>query len=627
MAIITYIICIISSCFIPSPVQPSTTQSPSDAEIIANKSAYHFNTQRDPNAPAPATMEPGKVYDYVATNGTNVSTMLLECRLNDNDANGYVTSKAHVALVSSTDKYKLESATPEFPIHSQTFTDALGKNRTFYYQLVIQELNISTPQINDKGINEQVNYAIAKLEEQHRKANINYTKFTEHEKNIIFNLRRNEVIAHESQHRQDLIKHNILCANIHGYLSELIQKGIDKISAEDKIKAKNILDSLLLNEYEATVIMESRAVATGIKQTSSDFSSLNFSNPPLLQINGEPEPREYAYLLLNHDGIPITKKEYTKASPSDKEQWFIYSSLARHNVPIQHPIGGVSITPNKQRTYNEAYEMYFSKNSLDVENGMNLSAQHLKEKAAQREQLISDLLAINHLYRFYKNNLPDATKKTTSSTDQVVYWEEEMTFTAWLNTLTNEIEKLHSQPNQQKETFARIDKLFQIKVSSESKSPAPDIYIKSHNQAQAWSHFYHTIATLFQNDMALYKDLRPYLLKLHTKPTLVSYYDFPSYHKPFVETFEWDVILHPTIQTKWEQAHPVRPWTYSISYQLNWKLTNCKKECIEIASSYCNKIQKILTDYINQNRKNHETWKQNTRHQSAPKLPKQGIDN
>ena len=611
MAIITYIICIISSCFIPSPVQPSTTQSPSDAEIIANKSAYHFNTQRDPNAPDPATMEPGKVYDYVATNGTNVSTMLLECRLNDNDANGYVTSKAHVALVSSTDKYKLQSATPEFPIHSQTFTDALGKNRTFYYQLVIQELNISSPQINDKGINEQVNYAIAKLEEQHRKANINYTKFTEHEKNIIFNLRRYEVIAHENQHRQDLIKHNILCANIHGYLSELIQKGIDKISAEDKIKAKNTLDSLLLNEYEATVIMESRAVATGIKQTSSDFSSLNFSNPPLLQINGEPEPREYAYLLLNHDGIPITKKEYTKASPSDKEQWFIYSSLARHNVPIQHPIDGVSITPNKQRTYNEAYEMYFSKNSLDVENGMNLSAQHLKEKAAQREQLISDLLAINHLYRFYKNNLPDATKKTTSSTDQVVYWEKQrLTSWQWLDTIVTEMKQINGKIEPHSLTEKKLDAILNERRNVHNVKSIP-IRAQAHMEAKAMIRFYQLLSHLFAENFYSCKKLKEYsyTIWINSGPALaaITHGAYPMLvGNPDRYYMEINCKLAPNESWGFNPGSDARPF-----------IEKHPRECNEVGIQYCEKCIKSLNALIKETEEDYQKWLKFIQHTNA----------
>ncbi len=548
-------------------------------------------TERDPNAPDPATMEPGKVYDYVATNGAYVSAMLIESTLQDNNESGFVNTTAYAELVSSTDKNNLPGKESAFPIRSQSFTDLYGNSQTFYYQLTQQIIEFE-PTINETNIRNQIDSDVHNLTNLLKQNNMSFEDITEADKEIIFEFRKNETQAHETQHKTDYEALPILCVYCHNNLTQLIQSGQKyKISATDKQKAAVLHASLLHNEYDATVVMESRAVATGIKQIHSDFSGLQSpkdNTTPANVTETTPQKFESAYLLVDTNEKYVTKARYLSAKEEDRKLWHIHTSLARKNVMIQHPTDGVTIDTTQQKTYRDAYNLYFQNN--DYNEGMNKSAKALTNLAINREQYISDLLAINHLYRFYKNNLPDDSAKSTSTaaTAAIADWEQEKpSITLWLNEFTNELNKINGPYNPKSETAKKIKKLLTIYPKYEHDNEAA--------QSEAKYNFYLAVIKLAEHNFYSLPNLKRGLL--YDKNTWCYYIDeaqrncsrlftHPS-PSDITHFYTHNFYIRDMYKKESKAAHNLGPFDIiDKRKELLWLLENKSEECGTYSANY-----------------------------------------
>lgn len=507
LALLIGLICLITYCITDDKA----------ARNYADSSFDYYNQKLDPNAPDPSTMVPGKVYDYIATDGTNVSAMLVENTMHSNNL-GQVVSSAYVELVSSTDKSKLNAHASAFPIRSSTFTDIHGKQQTFHYRLSIKALKIGNPMVNENQIAEQVKFL--------------RDLFSDDDWGVVIKMRCGATEAHEKQHCADLTKYPILCVAAHENLTQVIEHGNAVLSDPDKKNAQEILDKLYNLEGQTTVILESRAVAAKINYLYNQFEEKIPSKDTTKDtVNLESEksnnnPKEYyAYTLTDgkfeeQNGVHliskknlISKENYASKNAQERLKMIITWNLSEQKAPIKHSEYKTDLTT--PTTYEDAYKKYFSTENLETyDHGMTESEKALaaikydmteSEKALEaacklREEYFSKLLAIHHLYKYYKDNHPNDKIKSTNqfATDWNKEAPIEVPITPWLNAITEELKKINGPYDPKSEIAQNLAKLIKICPKFDDDAiPA---------QYEAQYHFYMTVSALAERNFYFIPD-------------------------------------------------------------------------------------------------------------------------
>lgn len=566
------------------------------ARNYADSSFDYYNQKLDPNAPDPSTMVPGKVYDYIATDGTNVSAMLVENTMHSNNL-GQVVSSAYVELVSSTDKSKLYAHASAFPIHSRIFTDMHGNERTFYYRLCIKNLNISNPKVNEN----QIATHVAFLRDF----------FSDDDWGVVIKMRCGATEAHEKQHYADLTKYPILCVAAHKHLTQVIEHGNAVLSDPDKKSAQEILGKLYKLEGQTSVILESRAVAAEINYLYNQFQEkIPFKDTSKDTVNLESEkfnnnPKEYyAYTLTDgkfkeQDGLNlmsieslISKENYASKNAQERQKMIITWNLSEHKVPIKHREYRTDLTPTT--TYEDAYKKYFSTENLDKYNdSMTVSETDLIKACELREQYFSELLAIHHLYKYYKDNLPNDKIKSTNQF--VADWDKEVPIAPWLNAITEELKKINGPYDPESEIAKNLAKLIKI-------YPKFD-YDDTPAQYEAQYHFYMTVSALAEhnfyfipdaNNDPLHKNSWCYYID-ETQRHCSSLFENPS--PGLVVDFYSFRFTEMYTRYSDECRESLKYGPYGVvpkSKKLTWLIQNKSKECGAFSKNYFESLANLV---------------------------------
>lgn len=495
----------------------------------------------DDNAPRPSTMELGKLYDYVSSDGCQVSCFVYETTFYS-DLLGFVDYKGYAELISSTDKEKLRGEHYDDDlIYEKKYIDKNGEEKVFYYKLNIISIRIDKPVVHEERI---------KLSKSRYKELLGERFDAECEFDI------KKTWEHENQHYRDLTKkeYEANALTSYGYITQMLDKGALRLTEEEKILANQYKKSLIENTYKRDKIMEARAVAAELL---------------------------YVYNTLPND---------------DKVESILSEHLGRMKVYIEHP--NDSNYPLKI-TYYDAYNEYFSENKLQEKTfieryniGMKKSDADFVACGQERMKIVAELLALNHKYRFYCANSQQEDVCKTSTKDNMVDWGQ-LTYPAQLNAICDVLEQIDDKTVDVDVIKNKLTNLLGIRV--QTMNAPPDV--KKYYEAHARHRYCGVIAALAKRNWGAFCALKFQINSAYTGGGAIGYHNGKLPVTAFIANACDHCILNELIK-KYDASDPFR--LYNSDYQISVLKKKYPSECADIAEKFFNanaeKMKAVLAD-------------------------------